>query len=67
MGLCISLSICNRPIEYELKDLSYIETPVQAAKYAHGLKKYDEQIGQFLYQGDIYKINDYNGFYNLIE
>ena len=51
--------------DYDSTNQVYVR--IQAAKYAHGLKNYDEQIGQFLYQGDIYKINDYNGFYNLIE
>ena len=49
----------------KIKDLSYFESPVQAARYLHQLKNYDRDIGKFIYNDDIYILH--NTHYILIK
>ena len=34
-----------------IKDMSHCKSPVQAARFAHRLKNYDEEVGVFTYHG----------------
>ena len=52
--------------KYYIKDLSHLKSPVQAARYAHSLKDYDENVGKFKYEEDYYVIND-DGYYTMIQ
>jgi hypothetical protein len=45
MGLCQS----NQKVF--IKDFSHCKSPVQAARLAHRIKGYDEEIGEFTYHG----------------
>lgn len=52
----------NKFPNYSSKDLSHLQSPVQAARYVHSLKNYDKNIGKFKYNEDYYVIND-DGYY----
>ena len=56
MGQCCSNN--------KIKDLSHLKSPVQAARYCHTIKNYDNNIGKFLYENEIYILNK-NGYYEL--
>ena len=45
-------------------DLSYLISPVLAAKICHKIKNYDKMVGKFKYNSDIFIINR-QGYYNL--
>ena len=41
-----------------------MKSPVQAARYAHGIKNYDKRVGKFIWQEQLYAISD-DGFYQM--
>jgi len=46
-----------RPDDYapfEPRDLSHMQSPVQAARYAHRIKHYDNAVGQFTWENEVY-------------
>jgi hypothetical protein len=45
-----------------VKDMSSFESPVQAAHYLHNLKNYDNDIGKFKYNDQVFVINNF-GYY----
>ena len=52
MGLCFSLMLHDsHQAILEVKDMSYMTTPVQAARYLHQLKNYDDKVGEFIWHG----------------
>ena len=66
MGLCFSMSLHyqNYKDNPTIKDLSYMKSPVQAARYAHGIKNYDMRVGKFIWQEQLFAISD-DGFYKM--
>ena len=59
MGCCFSTKVI-------IKDFSFCKSPVQAAKLAHRLKGYDDQVGVFTYHG-LYFYLQPNGAYACCE
>jgi len=49
-----------------IKDMSHCKSPVQAARFAHRIKNYDEEVGVFTYHG-LYFYLQPNGSYACCE
>ena len=49
---------------YKIKNMSHLQSPVQAARYLHNIPNYDRIVGKFIFNDDIYILQ--NGYYILI-
>ena len=49
---------------YKIKDMSHLQSPVQAARFLHTIPNYDRTVGKFTFDNDIYILQ--NGYYILI-
>lgn len=66
MGLCFSLMLHDsREVILNVKDMSYMKTPIQAAHYLHKVKKYDEQVGEFIWHDTKFVLAE-DGYYKQV-
>lgn len=59
--MCLSMCLLKKSA---VRDFSHLESPKQAATVAHSIKNYDLNVGEFKYNGTIFKLGD-NGFYQM--
>jgi len=66
MGLCFSLMLHKKTKKnFGIKDMSYMTTPVEAARYLHQIKNYDEEVGEFIWNGSRFILSS-DGYYKCI-
>jgi len=66
MGMCFSLMLHkNLEKNIEIKDMSYMTSPVQAARYLHQVKNYDKEVGEFVWYKSRF-ILSYDGHYTQV-
>ena len=62
MGMCFSLMLHKELSNLDVKDMSYMKSPVQAARYLHQIKNYDEEVGEFIWNGSRFILSG-DGYY----
>ena len=50
---------------FGIKDMSYMTTPIEAARYLHQIKNYDEEVGEFIWNGSRFILSS-DGYYKCI-
>ena len=66
MGLCFSLMLHDsHQAILEIRDVSYMKSPVQAARYLHRVKNYDEKVGEFIWRDTRFILAE-DGYYKQV-